>query len=158
MGVRVNFSYNELERAMRKDLIAIERNIIRIMKYCGEQFVSDARNALHISPSEFPKGDYTDRTANLRNSIGYFVLRDSDVVETASNSDAQSVLSSIPPKRGYRLIGVAGMNYASALEARGYNVITSQEGECFVNLGKMLKKYSDQLGKKGMNIDFETSF
>ena len=159
MGVSARFSYNALEKAINKDLIEIERKLLQIMQYCGEQFVSDARNALHISSSLFPKGDYKDRTANLRSSIGYFVMRDNEVVkEGSSNIQAREALASIPPKRGYRLIGVAGMDYASALESKGYNVITSQEEQCLVNLGDLLRKYTQQLGKKGVTIDFETSF
>lgn len=170
MGVSAKFNYNALEKAINKDLIEIERKLLQIMQYCGEQFVSDARDALHISPSLFPKGNYKDRTAALRSSIGYFVLRDNEVVfdnvmglAGGRNSgegmqQARNTLTSIPPKRGYRLIGVAGMDYASTLESKGYNVITSQEGECFINLGSMLQKFTKQLGKKGITIDFESSF
>ena len=157
MGIKVKASFGRsLEKAIKKDLEDIERNIINIMQYCGEQFVSDARNSLHISSSLFPKGDYKDRTANLRSSIGYFVMRDNEVVkEGSSNTHAREALASIPPKRGYRLIGVAGMDYASALESKGYNVITSQEEQCLVNLESSLREYTRKMAAMGITIDID---
>lgn len=164
MGLVPKFTYSDLERAINGELITIERNVISIMQRVGEQFVTDARNAVNISASAFPKGDYTDQTSNLRSSIGYFILRDNEVVTeniqgTMSGTiKARGVLSQVGFKSGYRLVGVAGMEYSSNLESKGYNVITSQQLDLIVNLGERLKKYADQLGKKGTQIDFGSSF
>jgi len=164
MGIKAKFTYSDIERAINKDLISIEKNILSIMSRVGEEFVSDAKNAVNISPSAFPKGDYTDQTANLRSSIGYFILRDNQIVSEnvsgtmSGTSKARNVLTQIGYKSGYRLVGVAGMEYASNLESRGYNVITSQQLDLIVNLGDRLRKYSSQLGKKGIQIDFGSDF
>ncbi|PZX18106.1 hypothetical protein LX69_01143 [Breznakibacter xylanolyticus] len=164
MGIRGSFRYSDIEKALKSDLIAIEANIIRIMKRCGNEFVTDAKNGLNISSSAFPKGDYKDQTANLRSSIGYVIMRDNEVIEQNIDGTGQGMSAGLAALRarqsgtGYRLIGVAGMEYASALESKGYNVISSQKETTLINLSDRLKKFSKQLGKKGMNIDFDTNF
>jgi len=163
MGIKANFSYSDIEKALNSELINIERGVIRIMRRCGEEFVSEARQGINISGA-FPKGDYLDQTDALRSSVGYFILRDNEVImeDVEGNSKgkdaARETLSNIPPKAGYRLIGVAGMDYASYLESKGYNVISSQQYVCFINLGVMMEKFSKQLSKKGVNIDFTSEF
>jgi hypothetical protein len=164
MSFKPKFRYSDIEKAINNDLIAIERGVISILQRVGEEFVSDARSAVNISPGAFPKGDYMDQTANLRSSIGYFILRDNKVISDGlegtftGKSAARNVLNEIGSRNGYRLVGVAGMEYASHLEAIGYNVITSQKMVALVNLGERLRKYSKQLSKKGQNIDFEQGF
>jgi hypothetical protein len=163
MGIKANFSYSDIEKALNKDLIQIEQGILRIMKIVGEEFQRDAREALNISTSDFPKGNYKDQTANLRSSIGYFILRDNEQVAGSRGTSkgqmaARHVLDELPPKSGYRLVGVAGMDYASYLESKGYNVITSQQEVLYLNLGDRLKKFTKRLSKKGIEIDFNTNF
>lgn len=164
MGIKPRFRYSDIEKELNADLIAIERNIIRILKRCGEEFVTDAKNGLNISSSAFPKGDYKDQTANLRSSIGFFILRDNEVIHEKLEGTGQGTSAALSALRnrqsgsGYRLIGVAGMDYASYLESKGYNVISSQQETTLVNLGNRLKKFSKQLSNKGMNIDFDTNF
>jgi hypothetical protein len=133
--------------------------IIAIFQRIGETFVTEAKDALNISPAAFPKGDYQDRTKNLRSSIGYFVLKDGQIVnskiEGTSMGTATSkvVLASIP-KSGYQLIGVAGMEYASYVESRGYNVITSQKEVAFVNLERLLQRFKEQMNSRGVDVGF----
>lgn len=149
---------NELKRGHR----TIENGIIKILQYAGEQFVKDARDGLNIDGA-FPKGDYTDRTVNLRSSVGYFVLNNgiviSDAIEGTAKgmAAAKTLLNSIHNKGGYQLIGVAGMEYASYVESKGYNVISSQKDIAIVNIGRMLQKYKDRLNTKGVSVDFDTN-
>jgi hypothetical protein len=157
MAIKPKFTYSDIEKALNAELINIEKGVIRIMRRCGEDFVNEAREAINISGA-FPKGNYHDDTENLRNSIGFFVMRDNEVVCGDGNSDARVVLSQLDSKAGYTLIGVAGRDYASYVESKGYNVITSQQYVCYVNLGVMLQKFTKQLSKKGVNIDFTTYF
>lgn len=132
----------------------IEKAIIATLAKNGEDFVREARENLNIDGS-FDKGDYTDRSTNLRNSIGYFILKDNKVVHSGfpggRTKEAQSALGEIPNRPGYRLIGMAGMEYASKVESRGYNVITSQSFVIVEMLAKDLEKLSKKTGKK-MNV------
>ena len=161
MGLKPRFKKSDIERYLMAETAKIERGVVRIMERCGEEFVTDAKNALNISSSAFPKGNYKDQTANLRSSISYFILKDDEIVKYSlldgtleGMSAAYDTLGQIPPKDGFRLIGVAGMDYASSLESKGYNVISSQQMILIVNLGDRLKKFAKQLSKGGIDIDF----
>lgn len=80
-------------------------------------------------------GTYTDRTGNLRNSIGYAVLSDGKTViesefqQGEGGEKGKQKLSELKSKynSGIVLIMTTGMNYAAYVEAMGYNVITSAE-------------------------------
>jgi hypothetical protein len=159
MGLIPRFTDTDVQRATFQGMQAIENGIVDVMKYVGETFVRDARNAVNIDGA-FPKGDYTDRTANLRASIGFVVLKDGVVIEdglTGSTAEgtaaAKSAIAQIP-KSGYQLIGVAGMEYASYVEAKGYNVITSQADMAIVDLRRLLFKMRDAFSRKGVGLSF----
>lgn len=104
--------------------------ILRRLQLIGLDFVRNAR----IS------GNYTDRTGNLRSSVGFLLLKDGKVItqnwelskkgtdrETGlrtGKSLAAEVAKEYPT--GWVLIVVAGMDYAAAVEAReSYDVITN---------------------------------
>lgn len=95
---------------------------ILTLAYLGEDFVNRARST----------DTYKDRTRNLRGSIGYAILLDGDVqdknLEDASPGKmaADDLIKELSEKfdEGLILIGFAGMEYAAAVEAKGYDVIT----------------------------------
>lgn len=134
----------DVKKKLLNDAIRIERAIIAIMVREAEQFVTDARDSVNINSAAFPKGDYTDRTTNLRNSIGYFILKGDQIIKETFpgglKSKAKDTLRQIPSRQGYRLIGIAGEHYGVYLESKGYNVITSQSFMVIDNLDKQLKK------------------
>lgn len=85
---------------------------------------------------------YKDQTGNLRSSIGYVVAIDGNVVQISDfapsekgtdkatgqregKSYAMSLVKQFP--QGIVLIVVAGMNYASYVSAKGYDVLESSE-------------------------------
>lgn len=158
MAIKPKFSFTDIERATQNELRKIENGVLTIMQRVGEQFVTDARNAVNIQGSAFSKGDYTDQTANLRSSIGYFIIKDDQVVKEnlsgnwSGRSAAKKAIRQAGYKPGYRIIGTAGMEYASYLESKGYNVISSQQMNLIIDLSDKLKKFSR--GK----MDFEQSF
>lgn len=102
------------------------------------------------------RGSYKDRTKNLRSSVGYVVVVDGQVYKAGSfgksdgsnegKSTGQSYARSLAGKfpKGIVLIVVAGMNYASYVSAKGYNVLDSSELLADQLVPKMLK----QLGLK----------
>ncbi len=108
------------------------------MAYVGEEFVKNAKTNLHVNKSVFPKGNYQDQTANLRSSIGYYILHNEKVVkynlEPLANMSILRSLFTRRSRKGLRLVGVAGKDYASKVESKGYNVITSQAEVAFVDL------------------------
>lgn len=102
--------------------------ILALLKAAGENFVKYARG-IHT---------YEDRTGNLRSSIGYVIIQDGEIIfENFAESDkgtekvkglakggqlAEAIALSYP--KGLVLIGVAGMQYAAAVEAKGFDVVT----------------------------------
>jgi hypothetical protein len=176
MGITPRFTPQDIARQSQQQLQMLENGILNILHQVGMQFMKEAREDLNIDTSAFPAirkplprrgkptqtrgpGEYLDDTANLRSSIGYFVLKNGIVmygeVEGSGEgvSAAQSLLSQVPKVQiGYQLIGVAGMDYASYLESKGFNVITSQSVVALVNLENYLKRHSARSGI-GFNIE-----
>jgi len=150
MALKRRFSEQHILNRLKLEAMRIENDLIEIMAYVGEQFVADARQNLNIKGA-FPKGDYTDQTANLRSSIGYFVLKDGVIIRQNVKGTAEGMAAAIEalqraePRIGaIQLIGVAGMDYASCVESKGYNVITSQADMACINLEKQWKKYAEK--------------
>lgn len=101
-----------------------EDAIIYNLEYVGTECINEGRN----------NGAYQDRTGNLRNSIGYLILKDGVQVsmniqdgEGAATAKHQLLALASRYPHGIVLIVVAGMNYASSVEARNYNVLASAE-------------------------------
>lgn len=124
MGIKKVTSDNDFSDFLKnKQEEGIKRGVY-VMTYIGELCVSEART----------NGNYTDRTGNLRNSIGYAVLVDGKTIEqfTQNAEGGQQSAKLIQQikgkfKEGIVLLVVAGMNYASHVEALNYNVITSAQ-------------------------------
>lgn len=178
MGITVrNTNSQAVLNETKRGLMRIENGIIKILQFAGEQFVKDARDALNISgdwkqriltEKEIAKGkkqpkwgDYLDDTLNLRSSIGYFVLNDGKIVKDEFSGTGEGIaagkeaLNLVKIKRGYQLIGVAGMDYASYVESKGYNVISAQSVVAIEGLEKSLLKFRDKLNKKGVDAGFD---
>jgi hypothetical protein len=110
------------KRVQRTESIIIEQ-----FEIVGEQFIADARN----------NGTYTDRTGNLRSSIGYIIYKDGKPLnEVFPGNQKQGVehgrnvaRNVLIPGKGFCLMVVAGMNYAYYVEAKNYDVITGSSYE-----------------------------
>lgn len=131
--IDVNFSVDELLKGKIDELI---KQIINKFKEVGERCVAQARD----------KGSYTDRTGNLRNSVGYVVLYNG-VVQGKSRikvAQSQKFLEELIPRyqKGIVLIVVAGMNYAVYVEAKNFDVLTSAELLAERIVPKMLRDLS----------------
>lgn len=110
----------------------IERTINAIiynLQYVGERCLNAARET----------NSYKDRTGNLRSSLGYVIVVDGKIkyqsdFEVVLKGDAgaktgirfaKEVARQFP--EGIVLLVVAGMNYASYVSAKGYDVVDSAE-------------------------------
>ncbi len=122
MGLVPRFTQADIHAHIQKKLELIEAAILRRLQYLGEQCVVKARE----------EGSYKDQTSNLRNSIGYVIMLNGQIKHSTlgtqpSGSIAESVISA--RKRAYPnayvLIVVAGMTYASYVEAYHNRVVLS---------------------------------
>ncbi|MFP3835352.1 hypothetical protein [Chryseobacterium sp. SIMBA_028] len=115
----------------------IEEKFIRVLRYCGETVINEAR----------ANGSYRDVTGNLRASKGYAIIINGRIVEenftgaaegvSKGKSLAQQVASGQPD---IALVVVAGMKYASQVESRGRNVLTSAEQLAKTMIPNLLKQ------------------
>lgn len=142
------FNSNDIERILREKIEKYHQKVIRILRIVGEKCINEAREY----------GSYQDQTGNLRSSIGYIVLKDGKPIEkggfaptergTKKGKDGQKegeafinkVISQYPS--GFVLLVVAGMKYASYVEARNYNVLSSAELLAEKEVPKLLKALS----------------
>lgn len=172
MALKSNFdrSQNRAELNLQKQ--EIMKRVVDSFIMAGEKFVKDARSQVQ----DHEQGTYLDRTANLRNSIGYFVFQDGELVVGSTPGNAQPNLkyadkaedpgalmeqakSAVQDKvqpRGIQLIVIAGMNYASYVESKGYNVISYQADTCILDLTLYLEKLG--LQHPGAAAELEETF
>ena len=144
MGIAPKFSaadvHKMVEAKMQGVTAQIEAKLIRV----GNKFVADARQ----------KADFTDRTGNLRSSIGFIVLKDgkqiaADFEKSVKGTDKVTgevtgvgLANQIGNKfnKGYTLVVVAGMEYAAAVESKGRDVLTGSSIQAVANLSQYFKR------------------
>ena len=106
-----------------------EYAIYEVLHRIGQEAVNWAR----------VNGTYTDRTGNLRNSIGYAIFKNGKLIDyirestggTHPSAEQQSLdfinllqSSGNLPSSGYALVVFAGMEYGVYVEAKGFIVLS----------------------------------
>lgn len=155
MALKSNINDSSFSKGVQRQVDDLYTRIIQVFIRAGEKFVKDARGQVQ----DHAQGTYEDQTTNLRNSIAYFIYHDGQKVKENQVGNAisniQQIEDTIRP-RGIQLIGIAGMNYASYVEAKGYNVISYQADTCIIDLAFYLEKLD--VIEKGTAAGFEESF
>jgi hypothetical protein len=148
MGITPGFTARDVMRAMGERLKLVENLIIQNLSYVGEHAVTIAR--------EQHAGNYTDRTGNLRASVGYVILKNGETVfsggfdpsaannRTDGNTGAKEGRALAEQLKGnYRdgfvLIVIAGMYYGVYVEKRNYNVLTFTSIEAKRRANKLIR-------------------
>ena len=136
----------EIDRYIAGRVEAIKKALVYNLCAVGEQVLNAARLT----------NSYKDQTGNLRSSIGYVVAVDGEIVQMSSfdtvkegregsrggKEYAIQLVRDFP--HGIILIVVAGMNYASYVSAKGYDVLDSSE----LLADKLVPQMLQQLGFK----------
>lgn len=140
MGLTPRYSGEDVRKLLLQKQERIFKAIVNMLAYLGEQCVNHARSA----------GDYTDRTGNLRSSIGYVVLANGKKVKQnflsvggpQGVSKAKALVDELQSRfpTGFALIVVAGMNYAYYVETKGRNVLSSAEHYAQSRLPDMIRQ------------------
>lgn len=127
MKLKRTGDWNRVPSMLQQVVKRVEEAIIFNFYVIGEGSVNHARE----------QGSYKDRTSNLRNSIGYVVAYNGEIVEygfkrSAGITDkaaflADQKIQEMLSDHGYDLIIVAGMNYARHVENKGKVVLSSTE-------------------------------
>lgn len=127
----------DINKYIEQQMKRRERVIINTLAYIGEKCINEART----------NGSYTDRTGNLRSSIGYVLAVDGNIKVTSSfeqvlvkgdqkpNTEhnggaegkayAEQLVAQYP--QGIVLVVVAGKYYAKYVASKGFNVIASAD-------------------------------
>lgn len=147
MALRITpaFKSSDIRDFIRRRIERLEEVVIDQLKDCGEQFVADARSV----------NTYTDRTGNLRASIGYVIAKDGREIFgnfqgiASGTSVGRRKIKTIlgDNSKGFVLIVVAGMEYAAAVEAKGYDVITGSSLSADSFLTRQIDRLRQQLKK-----------
>lgn len=146
MGIRLETADREIGRAIEAEIRKMDAEIRRVLSYAGELAVAHARSlpspdvtGLRKSEIKPHQPHYIDWTANLRSSIGYVLAVRGRVTDRGGFSaqgggtegarlglrTAKRAARAFPT--GYALIVTAGMEYASYVTDKGYDVIESAE-------------------------------
>jgi hypothetical protein len=134
------FSQGDVDGRIDRFTVSIEQRIIWTLAMVGENFVNDARNTR----------TYKDQTGNLRSSIGYIIARDGNIIQenvegkAEGKSQAKKIAEEVLKEnnKGFVLIVIAGMEYAAAVESKGYDVITGSVPAAKALLKLKIKEYS----------------
>ncbi len=150
----------EIDRFIAARIEAINNALVYNMCAIGEQVVNHARSLPSPNAAAFRgskvipphQPHYMDWTDNLRSSIGYVIAIDGKIVQMSSfdvvknggkgategKEFALQLIKDYP--QGIVLIVVAGMNYATYVSAKGYDVLDSSELLAEKLVPQMLKK------------------
>lgn len=147
ISIQPKFSKADIKKIVAERMKRIDEVLLLRLQKVGENFVNNAR----------VNGSYTDRTGNLRSSIGYVILKNGLqyseggwilVKEGGGGIEVGKKFAEEIAKKypiGWILVCVAGEQYASAVEARGFDVITSSAFTAKNELQKSLKELSEKI-------------
>ncbi len=133
----------QLPNLLKEDIERIRKHNLDTLFYAGEEAINYARQG-HTN-------DWTDRTGNLRSSIGYSVVAENGSVEKEAGFNGSPEGSSEGKKVVQRaknkaqkgqltLILVAGMNYATYVERKGRDVLAGAKLKAENVLDDLLRK------------------
>lgn len=154
-GFSAAFGKGEIHNTFAEYALRIHRAIETVMQFIGEECVSIARE----------QGTYNDITGNLRNSVGYVLVRNGDiicknfeervaskVVDAANGKgilQGQALAEELAKRftKGYALIVVAGMHYAHYVESLNKDVLDSAERYAQQRVPKLMQMLKTQIYK-----------
>lgn len=152
-GFKANFSMGDVHNTFADYAARVHRATVKALQYIGEQCVKLARE----------KGTYNDITGNLRNSIGYVLVKNGSIISKNFEQRVESkVVSSANGKgilegealavelasrvnKGYALIVVAGMHYAHYVETLNKDVLDSAERWANEQVPRLMQRLKTQV-------------
>lgn len=154
-GFSAAFGKGEVHQTFAEYALRVHRAIETVMQFIGEECVKIARE----------QGTYNDITGNLRNSIGYVLVKNGDiicknfeervaskVIDAANGKgilEGQALAEELAKRftKGYALIVVAGMHYAHYVESLNKDVLDSAERYALQRVPKLMQMLKTQIYK-----------
>lgn len=155
MGLTPKIARNELSKYFTQQLERINTALLMELQNVGETCVNHAREVDAVS-------GFTDRTGNLRASIGYVIYAngrpirsdfkdnqgpDGNSGEGKRSGEALAKEVAEQYSKGLVLVVVAGMEYAHYVEAKNRDVLSSAEHLADKLIPAMLKKLSKNINR-----------
>lgn len=138
--IKANFTPANTKKFFIQFRKNVHAAIIDRLNYIGEASVSDAKLL----------STFKDDTGNLRNSMCYVTLHDGKIVSPGRiPRQSQKVIDELKSEfgTGFVLIICAGMNYAAAVEAKGYDVISNSSNIALGKLYTMVAELKNNITK-----------
>ena len=151
-GFKPQFTLDELRAVLRKKTEIIKTALVNEMQYAGELGIAEARDPHHNK-------NYTDRTSNLRKSIGYLLMdKNNQLVNNFPNDDANTTGAAIGSNKareiaskfpaGLTFVMTAGMIYGPWVEAKGYIVLTAGAKIAEDSIKKQFKRIVNMVNRQ----------
>ncbi len=155
-GFKANHNMQQVHSRFAEFSLRVHKAVVTTLQYVGEQCVKIARE----------QGTYGDVTGNLRNSIGYVLTYNGDILHqnfeeriaskivSAANGkgilEGQALAAELVKQAGdgYALYVVAGMHYAYYVETRGYDVLDNAERFAQQKVPSLIKQLQTQIYKR----------
>lgn len=141
MGLKSNYNEQKTNRELHLIQEAEYLRIFEDLKTDCDVFLRDARE----QPEGHELGFYNNREGFLRDSIAAYIFRDGMLVwfdERGHSAENREAIKDVKKRsRGFTVIGIAGMNYATKVEALGYNVISMQGDRFIIDLSSSFLKF-----------------
>ena len=114
--INIKVDYSGIDEEMRKAEKQLYAEVINTLTNIGEMYISEART----------NGNYTDQTGNLRNAHSYIVYHNGErVAGCIGRPETLRMFEQLKKHEGWQFMVGDGMDYASYVESRGYDVCTS---------------------------------
>lgn len=132
MPIKINTSKSRINEYLKQKTEEMTRVCVNNLCYVGESVIKTVRQQTSAE-------DYKNQTGNLRSSVGYIVVLNGRVVQSAGfekvknggegTKAGETYARDLAKQfdKGLVLLVVAGMNYASYVSAKGYDVLDSAE-------------------------------
>ena len=147
MAIKPTFQKGAVAAKVQEFQKRLEAATVFLLQYMGEELTKYARE----------QHNYTDQTGNLTNSIGYAVVRNGMIVNYGGeiqpgDGAAEGLKVAMEMAKDYpnsiTLLIVAGMSYASYVEAKGYNVIVPAYLLSLQEFPKYMQRLTEMARKK----------
>jgi len=104
------------DKELKEEIEVEKRKIALYLSRIGEEYVNEAKES----------GNYQDHTKNLRNANSYRVYIDGKVIyESIGRPETNIMFEKMAIPKGIQLVIGNGMQYASFVESKGFNVVSS---------------------------------
>jgi hypothetical protein len=122
MNIHINVNLGDFDREMNEAAERLVQAAIHDLHIIGENYIVEAKE----------KRTYTDQTGHLRDANSYRIYRDGvsvdeniGVLKDGKPNPTDAMFDQLKTGKGLEFIVGDGMEYASFVEGKGFNVTTS---------------------------------